>query len=745
MNTHGKRGQSLSETHPNIAADWDRERNATATPFEVDAWSKRKAWWKCSSGHVYEVSVHTRVRTGGCKICNQPRHTDKIRRIKLSKGRSFGQGRPDLLSQWNYERNDLGPFDVSEKSHKAIWWRCEKSHEWQSTPQRRARGDGCPVCARASAGSRVRAWRLRKAGRSLADASPNLLAEWDYDNNVLAPTDLAPKSNFRAHWKCRFGHKWEATVVNRVHNLSGCPFCTNQTSRLEIFILCELRSMFRTVDWRRKFDGTECDIYVPEKSVAIEIDGEYWHKSKIKADQRKTAFFEAQGITLFRVRDSRLPAIPGNTVPFAPSQPAIAVCVTLVAEIHSKYPDDVLRQYLAAGVQRNERDFREMIARLPAPPKGETLADLYPDVAAEWDYEANLPLMPELFSPGSDQKVGWRCALGHKWLATIKNRAKNGSDCPECYRQAPHRTRQRLAAKIGTLQDAAKPFLTMWDYAKNKEISPSDLPFTSRHRVWWQCPQGHGFLRSPDQMENNSACPQCSSLAERFPEIAAQWDIEHNGGKPPERILPGSGKKVWWRCPNGHRWQARVFERTHGTGCPQCFEERRSLTPHLVAARREGKSLLEVNPPCLSEWDYALNAEVTPDHIRVGSKAKCWWRCPTGHPYQQAVATKVRGYECPVCASIHRAENIRKSKLARTGSLKDNFPEIASEWHPTMNGTLSPTDVSSNSHRLVWWHCPNGHDWKQSPNYRVTLRRRGSAFNCPMCGSGGRKSSWRVK
>ena len=368
---------------------------------------------------------------------------------------------------------------------------------------------------------------------------------------------------------------------------------------------------------------------------------------------------------------------------------------------------------------------------------GETLSDLNPQVAAEWDYEANAPLIPGLFSPGSVQKVGWVCPQGHRWRTPIKNRTKRHSGCPECTLiEAPHRVRQRLAAKIGTLQDASPPFLTMWDYVRNKGQSPSDLAITSGHRVWWRCPQGHGFLRSPQQMGKKWQCPQCNSLAARFPDIAAQWDFERNAGATPDQITPGSGKRVWWRCPKGHRWQAAVIQMSSSTGCPQCFEERRSLTPHLVAARREGKSLSEVKPPCLSEWDYVLNRDIKPDDVSVGSKIQCWWRCSAGHAYQKSVVTKVRGFECRVCSMTQGAEKTRKIKLARTGSLKTNDPDLASEWHPTKNGNLLPNDVSSNSHQKVWWQCPLGHDWKQSPNYRVTLKKRGSSFNCPICGRG---------
>jgi Zn finger protein HypA/HybF involved in hydrogenase expression len=562
-----------------------------------------------------------------------------------------------------------------------------------------------------------------------------MLAEWDYAKNMLAPTDFAPKSNVRAHWKCRFGHEWEATVVNRTHNMSGCPFCTNQTSRLEMFILCELRAIYENVDWRKKFDGVECDIYVPELSIGVEVDGEYWHKAKLVADTQKTQFFEQLGITVFRVRDVRIPLVPGICIQFSVSQKPIDICLALFTNISERYPSETLGGYLSSGVQRNERDFREMIARLPAPPEGESLADMFPAVSEQWDYQENVPLTPELFSPGADQKVAWVCLRGHKWRATIKNRTARGSGCPKCYReQSSGASTRRLAEKVGTLEAAAPPFLAMWDHDRNRTFKPSELAVTSAHRLWWKCQNGHSFLRSPAHMGKNSTCPKCRSLAVQYPDIASQWDQERNGEATPSKFLPSSSVKVWWRCEKGHHWRTQVSQRTAGSGCPQCFEERRSKMPEVALARREGKTLAEMNPACLSEWDSVLNADASPDTVHLGGKQKYWWRCAAGHSYKQTAISKLRGYKCPFCTKIDAAESTRKAKLAKSGSLADNFPALAAEWHPSKNGELRPTDVGSNSHKRVWWLCARGHAWEQTPNYRVTLTRRGSSFGCPRCG-----------
>ena len=39
-------------------------------------------------------------------------------------------------------------------------------------------------------------------------------------------------------------------------------------------------------------------------------------------------------------------------------------------------------------------------------------------------------------------------------------------------------------------------------------------------------------------------------------------------------------------------------------------------------------------------------------------------------------------------------------------------PDVAAQWHPTLNGNLTPEMVTPGSHRRVWWQCPLGHTWK---------------------------------
>ena len=56
-------------------------------------------------------------------------------------------------------------------------------------------------------------------------------------------------------------------------------------------------------------------------------------------------------------------------------------------------------------------------------------------------------------------------------------------------------------------------------------------------------------------------------------------------------------------------------------------------------------------------------------------------------------------------------------------------PEIAGQWHPTLNGGLTPEMVTAGSSRKVWWQCPDGHVWKAIICSRTGKQKCG----CPVC------------
>ena len=63
-----------------------------------------------------------------------------------------------------------------------------------------------------------------------------------------------------------------------------------------------------------------------------------------------------------------------------------------------------------------------------------------------------------------------------------------------------------------------------------------------------------------------------NDLATLEPKIAEQWHPEFNEPLTPQMVTPGSAKKVWWQCAEGHIWRAVIYSRTGGKkcGCPVC-------------------------------------------------------------------------------------------------------------------------------------------------------------------------------
>ena len=63
--------------------------------------------------------------------------------------------------------------------------------------------------------------------KSLAEARPDLLAQWSPDNE-LSPSDVSYGSNKKVLWICDKGHSWSATVKNRAIADSKCPYCSHR-------------------------------------------------------------------------------------------------------------------------------------------------------------------------------------------------------------------------------------------------------------------------------------------------------------------------------------------------------------------------------------------------------------------------------------------------------------------------------------------------------------------------------------
>ncbi len=143
------------------------------------------------------------------------------------------------------------------------------------------------------------------------------------------------------------------------------------------------------------------------------------------------------------------------------------------------------------------------------------------------------------------------------------------------------------------------------------------------------------------------------------------------------------------------------------------------------------RSLAETHPDIARQWHPTKNLPLTPEDVTYGSSRKAWWVCDKSHEWKTTVRSRTQGSGCPECYADIRGDKIAKGALRKRGSLADNHPDIARQWHPTKNLPLTPNDVSPGSKKKAWWVCDKGHDeWLAL----ISNRTRKKPSGCPECG-----------
>ncbi|MBD9162402.1 MAG: hypothetical protein EGP80_00215 [Blautia wexlerae] len=211
------------------------------------------------------------------------------------------------------------------------------------------------------------------------------------------------------------------------------------------------------------------------------------------------------------------------------------------------------------------------------------LASRFPEIATEWS-DRNLPLTPDRVTPFSNQKVWWQDKCGHEWFALISSRTE-GHGCPYC-------KDHKLLAGFNDLQTLHPAIAREWS-ERNFPLRPDMIPETKAGMFWWKCSDCGGEYEAWIQSRiDGSKCPYCAGrkvqpgindLSTTDPRIAAEWCYELNKDITPDRVHRSSKQYFWWHCPRGHKWKAKVAERTiEQRYCTKCGQEFLKFLPKLL-------------------------------------------------------------------------------------------------------------------------------------------------------------------
>ena len=607
-----------------------------------------------------------------------------------------------LMTEWNWERNiELGfePAKMTIGSHQKTWWKCTQGHEWMAVIKNRVTaGASCPYCSNR---------KVLTGYNDLKSTNPTVANEWDFEKNVgVSPTMVSPGSNRKVWWKCSLGHEWQAAVVERAIRGTGCPYCANQKVWLGFNDLATTNPSIAS-EWHDNRNHNLLPTMVSPGSLR-----KVWWKCSLGHEWQETVV----------KRTTR-----GYGCPYCSGQAVL-------------------------------QGFNDLLT-------------VDPDLASEWHPTKNGELSPTMVGRGSGRKVWWICRKGHEWQAPIHSRTSMKSGCPICNQETktsfPEQAILFYCSKLTLAESRNTDYGKEIDiflpackigiehngrfYHKNKQehdrkkiayfaqkgiriisVVESDKNSISNDTIEYRVTSNKDSLNwaicellkiislgelevdverdAPKIFDQYIIAEKENSLAAKLPAIANEWNYDKNGLLTPELVSNSSGKKVWWKCNEGHEWKATVSDRKKGYGCPYCSGR---------FVQQGINDLKTTHPNLVSEWHPIYNGDFLPTMASRGSHKVVWWKCSKGHEWQMEIAKRTNGYGCPYCSG--------QAVLQGFNDLVTVNPELASEWHPTKNGELYPTMFSRGSTRKVWWKCSKGHEWQAS------IGSRSNGAGCPFC------------
>lgn len=357
------------------------------------------------------------------------------------------------------------------------------------------------------------------------------------------------------------------------------------------------------------------------------------------------------------------------------------------------------------------------------------LSTTHSALAAEWVVGADGVTADDV-SAGSGYIATWFHVIAsgerHEWPARVANRTAVGHGCAICA--------GKLVTAATSLLSVFPEIAEQWHPTRNLPLEPVAVSPASHKKVWWQHTADDGTPHVwTDVIGNRTGqgrgCAVCAgrqvqastSFGATYPDLATQWHHERNGALTPLGVTPRSHKKVWWQHVTDvgtlHEWPDKVQNRTlRKAGCLVCSGYHVPL----------GMDLAALHPDLAREWDVARNGPLPPS-LNPRSTRAVWWRHvdPRGgedHQWRATVVSRSRdGRRCKKCLGLAASD---------TNNLALQYPSVAQTWHPELNGSVRPTDVTTGSDRKVHWQheLPDGsfHTWRSPVSQRVQ-------FGCPDC------------
>ena len=423
--------------YPQLAEQWDYEKNSPVTPSEIACGSVRKYWWKCDNNHTYQMSPYDRISLNyNCPYCDG---------VKVLTGfNDLMTTNPESLKYWDYEQNSaiqLFPDKILPNSGKTAYWKCSVcGYEWKKRVSIQVKSRNCPVCSNRD---------LLIGVNDLQAKYPSIAQEWDRNKNGdLKPNEIKYNSMKKVWWICdKCGNSWRTSINLRTAMGTGCPKCGYKNKMQETrkkTITAEkkdLVSMFPEI--AQEWDYVKNEGLDP-REISYGANYKVWwncpkgHSYQAwitdRTGKRKTGCPYCSGK---RIKDNLVISNPelSDSWDTAKNAPLMMEQFKKSSKRKVWWLCEKGHSFSAAICSRAKNDKPTSCPYCSNKKLLTGFNDLkskYPVIAKEWS-DKNDSLMPSDVVYGSSKKVWWKCSsCGYEWMTNVLSRTIENRGCPRC-------------------------------------------------------------------------------------------------------------------------------------------------------------------------------------------------------------------------------------------------------------------------------------------------------------------------
>lgn len=344
------------------------------------------------------------------------------------------------------------------------------------------------------------------------------------------------------------------------------------------------------------------------------------------------------------------------------------------------------------------------------------------DLEQYWDYKRNI-IDPSTITLNSNTKAYWLCSkCGRSFERDVPDITNRGTVCAVCQNK-------EVVQGINDLATTHPHLLLIWNYEKNNELGiyPTSLTYGSEQPVWWKCPKGHEYKKTPNQKTTAQfGCPICNKKRQTsFPEQYFYLCLKDIYGVVFNRYKI-DGIEVDIYLPEyklGIEYDGILYHSEEDKIQKDIKKEEK--------LKQKGISLIRIredNSEGVHKKDNIYKYKVNSFSMKDCKSWNIIIEDIVKNLNNQIGENKV--FTPPDFLEISNRIVAEIQNQKYEGSLGYKFPELLKEWDYEKNGDIDPFSIAPGSHTPAWWVCEKGH------SYNALISNRAHKTNptkCPIC------------